>query len=197
MNVAQFGSNGLARIGWMFRSLESRNFRLFYLGQGISLIGTWMQMIAVGWLAYELTEGWPAGVRAIWLGVVAFAGRIPTFLFAPLAGVFVDRWNRRKLIVVTQILAMVQAALLAGLTLARVITLEQVIGLSLALGLINSLDVPARQSFMIEMVDDRAKLGNAIALNSSLVKQRPHCGAGRGGFFSKPWAPDFVSCLMP
>jgi MFS family permease len=153
----------------LFRSLRYRNFRLFFLGQGISLVGTWMQLVAAGWLAYELTAGYPVRTRAIWLGVVAFTGRIPTFVLGPLAGVLVDRWNRRRLIIVTQILAMLQATILAVLTLGSWITLGELIGLSLVLGIINSLDVPARQSFMIHMVDRREDLNNAIALNSSMV----------------------------
>ena len=101
-----------SRAKQVFRSLRYRNFRLFFVGQGISLIGTWAQMVAAGWLAYELTAGEAPSVRAFWLGVVAFAGRIPTFFLAPFAGVLVDRWNRYRVVMVTQVLAMVQAALL-------------------------------------------------------------------------------------
>jgi len=164
-------------------------------GKGISLVGTWMQMIAIGWLAYELTEGKPEGIRAVWLGVVAFVGRLPTFLLAPLAGVFVDRWNRRRLVIVMQILAMVQAALLAGLTLSHVITLEQLILLSFMLGLINALDIPARQSFMIEMVDQPGDLGNAIALNSSMVNGARIIGPAIAGILLKTVGAGFCFLL--
>jgi MFS family permease len=169
----------------IFRSLAYRNFRLLFMGQGISLVGTWMQMIAVGWLAYELTAGQPEGVRAVWLGIVGFASRIPTFILAPLAGVFVDRWDRRRLVILMQMLSMVQAALLAALTLLHVVTLGQLILLSLALGVINAFDIPARQSFMIETVDKPADLGNAIALNSSMFNAARIIGPAIGGVLLK------------
>jgi MFS family permease len=161
--------NAPSRGKLIFRALGHRNFRLFAAGQGISLIGTWMQIVACGWLAYDLTTGRPEPVRAFWLGVAVFAGRVPTFFFAPLAGVLADRWNRKRVVVLAQILAMIQAAVLAALTLVGVVTLWELILFSLALGIINSLDVPARQSFLVEMVDDPADLPNAIALNSFLV----------------------------
>lgn len=195
MNASPSNTPGQARFQRMFRSLRSRNYRLFFMGHGLSLVGTWMQMIAVGWLAYELTAGMPAGVRAVWLGVVAFAGRLPTFLLAPLAGVFVDRWNRRRLVMVTQILAMLQAALLAGLTLSHMITLEQLILLSLMLGLINALDVPGRQSFMIEIVDQPGDLGNAIALNSSMVNGARIIGPAIAGILLKAVGAGFCFLL--
>lgn len=169
----------------VFRSLRCRNFRLFYVGQGISLIGTWMQMIAGGWLAYDLTAGMPQQARAFWLGVVAFAGRIPTFILAPLAGVLVDRWDRRSVVVVTQLLAMLQAGVLAALTLGHWITLGQLTLLSFVLGVINALDVPARQSFMIEMVGHKEDLTNAIALNSSLVNGARIIGPALAGLLLK------------
>ena len=185
----------MSRTRLIFRSLRYRNFRLFFVGQGISLIGTWMQMIAVGWLAYQLTAGEPERIRAFWLGVVAFSGRIPTFILAPLAGVLVDRWNRYRLVVVTQILAMIQAALLAALTLTHVITLAQLILLSLMLGLINALDVPGRQSFMIEMVDKPEHLNNAIALNSSLVNSARIIGPAIAGVLLKAAGAGFCFLL--
>ena len=185
MHESQSDAEGLSRVQWIFRSLHYRNFKLFFMGQGISLIGTWMQMIAAGWLAYDLTAGEPEGVRAIWLGVVAFASRIPTFLLAPLAGVFVDRWDRRQLIIITQILAMIQAALLAVLTLMHTITLGQLIVLSFMLGLVNAFDVPARQSFVIEMVDKPRDLNNAIALNSMMVNGARIVGPAIGGVLLK------------
>lgn len=173
------------------RALRHRNFRLFFAGQGISLIGTWMQMIASGWLAYDLTAGMPEGTRAVWLGVVAFAGRLPTFVLAPLAGVLVDRWNRQRLIMVTQVLAMLQASLLATLTLTHWISLGSLIVLALMLGLINSLDLPARQSFLVKMVEQPGDLQNAIALNSSLVNGARMIGPAIAGMLLAATGPGF------
>ena len=153
-------SPGLSR-AW--RALRHRNFRLFFSGQSISLIGTWMTRIATSWLVYRLTGS------ALLLGVVGFVGQIPTFLLAPFAGVWVDRLNRRNVLVWTQVLAGVQSLLLAGLTLAHRITMWEVLVLSVFQGLINAFDMPGRQAFLIEMVEDRADLGNAIAINSSMV----------------------------
>jgi MFS family permease len=146
----------------LLRSLGSRNFRLFFTGQSISLVGTWMQQIAMSWLVYRLTGS------AFLLGVVSFTGQIPTFLLAPVAGVLVDRWDRRRLIIVTQTIAMLQAALLAFLVLTGSVQVWQIVLLSFFLGLINTFDIPARQSFFVEIVDNREDLGNAIALNSSM-----------------------------
>lgn len=150
---------------WRFalRALRSRNYRLFFTGQTVSLIGTWMTQIATSWLVYRLTGS------AWMLGIVGFASRIPTFLLGPFAGVWVDRWKRHRTLVVTQILSMVQSFALAGLALAGIITIREVIWLGLAQGVINAFDMPARQAFVIQMVEDRADLGNAIALNSSMV----------------------------
>ena len=151
--------------GWRFalRALRSRNYRLFFTGQTVSLIGTWMTQIATSWLVYRLTGS------ALLLGVVGFASRIPVFLLGPFAGVWVDRWNRHSTLVVTQILSMLQSFALAGLALAGIITVREVIWLGLAQGVINAFDMPARQAFVIQMVEDRADLSNAIALNSSMV----------------------------
>src|SRR5665213_1917460 len=145
------------------RALRSRNYKLFFGGQGISLIGTWMTRIATSWLIYRLT-----GSAAL-LGVVGFAGQIPAFLLGPIAGVWVDRWNRHRTIVVTQILSMAQSLALAALALAHAITVWEIVGLAFAQGLINAFDMPARQAFVIQMVERREDLGNAIALNSSMV----------------------------
>jgi len=147
----------------ILRSLRHRNYRLFFSGQGISLIGTWMQQIAMSWLVYRLTHS------AFLLGVVGFSSRIPTFVFASFAGVLADRWNRHRALVVTQTLSTVQALILAALVLTGAITIWHVILLSLSLGFINAFDVPIRQSFVVDMIERREDLGNAIALNSSLV----------------------------
>ncbi len=146
-----------------WRALRHRNFRLFFGGQTISLIGTWMTRIATAWLVYRLTHS------ALLLGTVSFAGQIPTFLLAPFAGVWVDRLNRRQVLVWTQTLSIVQSLALAGLTFSGRITIHWILVLSVMQGLINAFDMPGRQSFMVQMVGDRADLGNAIAINSSMV----------------------------
>jgi MFS family permease len=146
-----------------WRALRYRNFRLFFGGQTISLVGTWMTRIATAWLVYRLTKS------ALLLGTVSFAGQIPTFLLAPLAGVIVDRSDRRQVLVWTQTLAMVQSLLLAWLTLSHRINITEILILSSLQGLINAFDMPGRQSFMVQMVEDRNDLSNAIAINSSMV----------------------------
>ena len=146
-----------------WRALSHRNFRLFFGGQSISLIGTWMTRIATAWLVYRLTGS------AMLLGTVSFAGQIPTFLVAPFAGVWVDRLNRRQLLVWTQTASMAQSLALAALTFSGHITIPWILILSVTQGLINGFDMPGRQSFMVQMVEDRADLGNAIAINSSMV----------------------------
>ena len=145
------------------RALRYRNFRLFFSGQSVSLIGTWMQRIALSWLVYEMTHS------TFLLGVVSFSGQIPTLIFAPIAGVVADRVNRHRFLVITQSLAMLQAFVLAFLVMTNLIRVWEIIILSVILGIINVLDMPTRQSFMIEMIDDKKDLGNAIALNSSMV----------------------------
>jgi MFS family permease len=152
-----------SRFAHAWRALRHRNFRLFFSGQSISLIGTWMTRIATSWLVYRLTGS------ALLLGLVSFAGQIPTFLLAPFAGVLVDRLNRRNLLVWTQVLAAVQSLGLAVLTLAKVITIREILALCVFQGLINAFDMPGRQSFLVQMVDDKQDLQNAIALNSSMV----------------------------
>jgi MFS family permease len=158
-----------------WRALRGRNFRLFFSGQSISLIGTWMTRVATAWLVYQLTGS------ALLLGVVSFAGQIPTFLLAPFAGVLVDRSNKRYVLIATQIGAMVQSLALAVLTLGHWITIHEVLGLSVLQGLVNAFDMPVRQSFMVQMVDDRADLSNAIALNSSMVNTARLIGPALAG----------------
>jgi MFS family permease len=147
----------------LVRALGHRNFRLFFLGQGVSLIGTWMQQVALTWLVYRLSDS------PVLLGVVAFCGQVPTLVLAPLAGVLVDRTNRRRLILVTQSLAMLQALLLAYLTWTGAIAVWHTLVLGLFLGVVSIFDIAARQVFLSEMLDTREDLPNAIALNSSLV----------------------------
>lgn len=144
------------------RSLRYRNFRLYFIGQGVSLIGTWMQRVAMAWLVYRLTGS------ALLLGVVGFASRIPTLVLAPLAGVAADRWDRRRILYATQSLSMLQAVLMAALVLAHVIAVWHVMVLAVFLGIMSAFDIPARQSFFVHMIDDARDLGNAIALNSTV-----------------------------
>lgn len=153
----------------MWRALAHRNYRLFFVGQGISLVGTWMTRVATGWLVYRLSSGMDV---AFLLGLVGFAGQVPSFLLAPVAGVIVDRADRHRVLVVTQMLSLVQSAGLAAVAFAGTTgpaTIGVVVLLSIAQGLINAFDMPARQAFLVDMVARREDLPNAIALNSSLV----------------------------
>jgi MFS family permease len=157
------------------RALASRNYRLFFGGQTVSLVGTWITRVATSWLVYRLTGS------VFLLGVVSFCGQIPTLLLAPFAGVIVDRSDRHRILVVTQVLSMLQSLALAVLTFAGRITVVDVLVLQVAQGIINAFDTPARQSFIIEMVEDRADLPNAIALNSSMVNASRIIGPSIGG----------------
>jgi MFS family permease len=149
-------------LGHGFRALRHRNFRLFVTGQFISLIGTWMQTVALGWLIYRLTH-------SPWLlGLAGFLSQVPSLFFSPFAGVLADRWNRHRMVIGTQCLFMAQALLLAALVLSGRATIFQILALNLLLGFISAADVPARQSFVIEMISSREDLANAIALNSSI-----------------------------
>jgi len=150
-------------LGFAVRALRSRNYRLYFAGQGISVIGTWMTRVATSWLVYRLTGSAAA------LGVISFAGQAPAFFLGPIAGVWIDRWDRHRALVVTQTLSMLQSLALAGLALAKIITVWEILVLALAQGMINAFDMPARQAFVVEMVERREDLGNAIALNSSMV----------------------------
>ena len=162
-SVAEGKTRALSGTSHAWRALRHRNFRLFFGGQTISLIGTWMTRIATSWLVYRLTGS------ALLLGTVSFVGQIPTFLVAPFAGVWVDRLDRRQVLVWTQTLAMIQSFLLAALTFSGHITIGLILTLSVMQGVINAFDMPGRQAFMVQMVGDRADLGNAIAINSSMV----------------------------
>src|SRR2546421_860608 len=147
----------------LLRALRHRNYRLYFMGQGVSLIGTWLTQVATSWLVYRLTGS------TVLLGVVAFAGQIPLFVLGPFMGVLVDRWNRHRILIVTQTIAMLQSFALAYLALRHIITVRHVIVLNAIQGIVNSLDMPARQAFLIEIVETRDDLPNAIALNSSMV----------------------------
>ncbi|WP_295650125.1 MFS transporter [uncultured Mucilaginibacter sp.] len=151
------------KIDSTFSAFKSRNFRLFFSGQAVSLVGTWMQRTAVSWIIYTLTHS------TLILGITAFASLFPSFVLSLVGGVVSDRYNRHKVLLVTQIASMIQAALLAIMVLTNHYSVWGIIVLSVILGIVNAFDVPARQSLVYEMVDDKADLANALALNSSMV----------------------------
>jgi MFS family permease len=153
-----YGNNSRLKI--VFRSFRYRNYRLFFAGQGISLIGTWMQRIAMPWLVYHMTGS------VVLLGVVSFAGQIPTFIIAPFAGVLTDRWNRYYVLIASQVLAMLQALAFTLLYYSGTLQIWHIIVLSVVWGIFNSFDVPSRQSLVVDLVEKKEDIGNAIALNS-------------------------------
>ena len=153
----------MANLATTLRAFQSRNYRLFFSGQGISLIGTWMTRLAMSWLVYRLTGS------AVLLGITGFASQIPAFILGPIAGVWIDRWNRHRAIVILQTISMLQSFALAGLALSGIITVWEIIVLSLVQGVVNAFELPARQSFVLQMVEKREDLGNAIAINASMV----------------------------
>jgi len=160
----------------MLRALKHRNYRLFFFGQGVSLIGTWMQMAALGWLVYRLT-GSP-----FYLGLVSFCGQMPVLFGSLIGGDFADRWPRRRTVIITQVLAMIQAFLLAAVVYFDVITMTRIILLSIFMGIINAIDMPTRQAFVYEMVDKKEDLPNAIALNSLVFNLARQIGPMIAGF---------------
>jgi MFS family permease len=173
---------GGSRWSKLIRALKSRNYRLFFMGQGLSLVGTWMQRTALLWfIGTQFTDDRTA---AFWLGVVGFSGQIPALVVTPLAGALADRWNRHRMVIGAQTLAMIQAFVLAGLTLSGALAVWHVIALSVWLGTVNAIDIPARQSFLIEMVDRPEDLSNAIALNSSIVNAGRLVGPALGGLLT-------------
>ena len=147
----------------ILRSLSHRNYRLYFFGQGISLMGTWVQIMAMSWLVYRLT------VSPFMLGTVSFCSQIPSLLFGPLAGLLSDQISRHKIVIITQVLAMLQAAVLAALVITNTVEIWHLFFLSLFLGCVNAFDMPTRQSFVIDLLEDRNDLNNAIALNSLMV----------------------------
>src|SRR3954465_15750352 len=151
-----------SRLSFMLRALRYRNYRLFFGGQIVSLIGSWITLTATSWLVYRLTGS------ALLLGVVGFAGQFPGFVMGPFAGAYVDRWDRHKLLVWTQAISMVQSFALAALTLTGHITVGAIIALNAVQGVVNAFDMPARQAFLVNMITDKEDLANAIALNSSM-----------------------------
>src|SRR6201999_3069867 len=158
-----------------FSAFRSRNYRLYFTGQSISLIGTWMQKTAVSWVIYSLTHS------TFMLGLTLFASLFPSFLFSLIGGVVSDRYNRYRVLLTTQVASLIQAVLLAILILAGHYAVWEILSLSVVLGIINAFDVPARQSLVYEMVDDKADLPNALALNSSMVNLSRIIGPGIAG----------------
>ena len=149
-------------LGFMLRAFRYRNYRLFFSGQIVSVTGSWITTTATSWLVYRLTGS------ALLLGVVGFASQFPSFLLTPFAGIFVDRWNRHRLLVGTQTASMVISFVLAGLTLSHTISIPWLIAVSVCQGIVNAFDMPGRQAFVVSLIEDKRDLGNAIALNSSM-----------------------------
>lgn len=171
------------RLRQLFSALESRNYRLFFAGQIVSLIGSWMTQTASLWLIYHLSSS------ALLLGVTGFASQIPIFFLAPFAGVWVDRVNRHRLLVATQVCAMIQSFALAAFALTHTIGIPHLIVLSLVQGFINAVDMPVRQALVVEFVERKAQLGNAIALNSSLFNLARLIGPALAGFVIALFGP--------
>jgi MFS family permease len=159
-----------------FKAFRSRNYRLYFTGQSVSLIGTWMQKTAVSWVIYDLTHS------TFMLGLALFASQFPSFLFSLIGGVVSDRYNRYRVLLCTQVASMIQASLLAVLIIAGHYTVWEILTLSVVLGIINAFDVPARQSLVYEMIEDKKDLPNALALNSSMVNLSRLIGPAIAGF---------------
>ncbi len=157
------------------RAFRSKNFRIFYAGQGLALLGNWMQSVAMGWLVYRVTGS------ALLLGVTAGAQQLPVLFLSPIAGVWADRVNRRRLLVMIQSLAFVQALTLSVLTFADAVRVPFLIGLALVLGIITAFETPTRQAFLLELIDHREDLPNAIALQSMLFQAARFVGPSVAG----------------
>lgn len=164
------------KVGFAFRALRIRNFKLFFTGQIISLLGTWIQNIALGWLIYRLTGS------AFWLGIVGFAGQIPALFLTPFAGVFADRLNRLKVLIAVQVIPMLLAFTMATLVLTENIKVWHIVMLASINGMVMAFDTPFRHAFLLEMVGERELLQNAIALNSTLINSARFIGPMIGGF---------------
>lgn len=166
-------------------AFRSRNYRLFFTGQGISLIGSWMTQLATVWLVYSLTDS------PLMLGVVAFTSQIPSFFLSPFGGVFADRFSRHKTLIATQVLAMLQSLALAALALTEIIQIWHIIALSLVQGFINAFDAPARQAFVPELIEKREDLANAIAVNSTMFNGARLIGPAIGGLILARVGPGY------
>lgn len=169
----------------IFRSLKYRNFKLFFYGQSVSLIGTWMQKTAVSWLVYRLTGS------ALLLGIVTFVSLIPSLILSPYAGSYIDRHNRFKVLVATQVISMLQAGALAAMIFFKFYNMSGIIFLSLVQGVINAFDVTCRQSIMVEMIENKEDLPNAIALNSTMTNLARIAGPAVAGIILSTLGEDF------
>ena len=172
-----------------FNAFKSRNYRLYFTGQSISLIGTWMQKTAVSWVVYSLTHS------KFMLGVTLFATMFPSFLFSFIGGVVADRYDRYKVLLLTQVVSMLQAGLLTWVVFSKTYTVWQILALSVLLGIINAFDVPARQSLVYDMVNDKKDLPNALALNSSMVNLSRLIGPGIAGLIIEKFGNDVCFAL--
>ena len=164
------------KVGFAFRALKSPNFKLFFYGQIVSLLGTFIQNLALGWLIYRLTDS------PFLLGVIGFAGQIPSLVLTPFAGVFADRLNRRKVLITTQTISMGMAFLLTFLFFTDKIEIWHIIAISIVNGMSLAFDTPFRHAFLVEMVGNKDLLPNAIALNSTLINSARFVGPTVGGF---------------
>jgi MFS family permease len=199
MSDIENNSQDVRGLKLLLRSLRHRNYKLFFFGQGASLLGTWMQNAAMSWLVYRLTGS------ALFLGIVAFASQVPSFVIAPFAGVLADRWNRHRMVIFIQALAMLQALILAILVIAGVINKWEIIALSVFSGIVSGFDIPTRQAFVPELIDRPEDLSNAIALNSMIFNSARMIGglfagmiiavAGEGMCFSIN-AASFVAIII-
>ena len=183
--MSKFVATQLINTMTLFRSLKSRNFKLFFYGQSISLIGTWMQKTAVSWLVYQLTGS------ALLLGIVGFVSLIPSLVLSPYAGSLVDRHNRYHILVITQVVSMIQAGALAAIIYFGYNNILFIIGLSLLQGVINAFDITCRQSMMVELVNEKADLPNAIALNSTMTNFARIAGPAVAGIILSTFGTDF------
>lgn len=178
----------------VFRSLRSRNFRLFFIGQGLSLIGTWMSMVATNWMVFRLADARDPKSAPFVVGLIGFCSQLPIFLMAPFAGVLVDRWNPHRVLMATQTLSFIQSGVLAALTLTHAITIPQIAALAIFQGFVNAFDMPARQVFLLQVVEHTEDLSNAIALNSSVFNGARVLGPSIAGVliarFSFPHDPE-------
>lgn len=173
-----------------FNSFKSRNFRLFFMGQSVSLLGTWMQKTAVSWVIYSLTQS------KFMLGVTVFATLFPTAAVSLYGGVVADRYNRHTVLLITQVVSLIQAVLLAfSIMFFETHAVWIIIILSAVLGIINGFDVPARQSLVREMVDNKDDLPNALALNSSMVNLSKLIGPALAGFILESFGDDICFAL--
>ncbi|MDY0254122.1 MAG: MFS transporter [Tenuifilaceae bacterium] len=176
------------RVGFAFRALRNRNFRLFFMGQIVSLMGTWIQNIALGWLVYRLTDS------AVWLGVIGFSGQIPALFLTPFAGVFADRLDRRKVLIVAQVVPMILAFTMGTLILTDIVQVWHIALIAALNGVVIAFDNPFRHAFLVDMIGDKELLQNSIALNSTLFNSARFIGPMIGGFLIA-WVGEGI-CFM-